>query len=307
MIDAVRSGSSGAASWNMILRAAPAHIRRRKRLTRLTVLGVACSLMGALLLLMPALTLCAQMPRTPQAVDSGTIMEDTSMFDHAAQYDARLLQEPTVALGEAPDPFTDSPQPAYESDTDYQSQLGMGDMMASIRIPKIGVDLNVGHGTGAGTLTHGAGHVYGTTLPVGDPGNSVIAAHRGLGVSLLFYRLGELGVGDMVYTQAGARSVAWRVMRVLRVDPGSMQEREALQGDGSHTLLTLYTCDPPGLNTRRLLVVCERVPWVDAVSVPGQVDWGQGVLAGGLAGVLALGFLLVSVRAGVPMRHARRR
>jgi sortase A len=263
--------------------------------------------MGALLLLMPALILCAQMPRTPQAAGVESLAQDTDMFDRASAYDNRLLQDPTIATGEAPDPFTDSPQPAYESDTDYQSQLGMGDSMASIRIPKIGVDLNIGHGTGAGTLTHGAGHVYGTTLPVGDPGNSVIAAHRGLGVSLLFYRLGELGVGDMVYTQAGARSVAWRVVRILRVDPGSMQEHEALQADASHTLLTLYTCDPPGLNTRRLLVVCERVPWVDAVSVPGQVDWGQGVLAGGLAGVLALGFMLVSVRAGVPMRHARRR
>ena len=307
MIAAGGSGRPGAASWDRILRAAPAHMRRRKRLTRLTVLGVACSLMGALLLLMPALTLCAQMPRTPQAADVESLAQDTGMLDRASAYDKRLLQDPTIATGEAPDPFTDSPQPAYESDTDYQSQLGMGDMMASIRIPKIGVDLNIGHGTGAGTLTHGAGHVYGTTLPVGDPGNSVIAAHRGLGVSLLFYRLGELGVGDMVYTQAGARSVAWRVVRILRVDPGSMQEHEALQADASHTLLTLYTCDPPGLNTRRLLVVCERVPWVDAVSVPGQVDWGQGVLAGGLAGVLALGFLLVSVRAGVPMRHARRR
>lgn len=307
MTDAVRSGKPGAASWDRILRAAPAHMRRRKRLTRLTVLGVACSLMGALLLLMPALTLCAQMPRTPQAAGVESLAQDTGMLDRASAYDNRLLQDPTIATGEAPDPFTDSPQPAYESDTDYQSQLGMGDTMASIRIPKIGVDLNIGHGTGAGTLTHGAGHVYGTTLPVGDPGNSVIAAHRGLGVSLLFYRLGELGVGDMVYTQAGARSVAWRVVRILRVDPGSMQEHEALQADASHTLLTLYTCDPPGLNTRRLLVVCERVPYVDAVSVPGQVDWGQGVLAGGLAGVLALGFLLVSVRAGVPMRHARRR
>ena len=76
---------------------------------------------------------------------------------------------------------------------------------------------------------------------------------------MLFYRVGELGRGDMIYTDAGGRTVAWRVDRRYTVDPGSKAERRALRADGGHPLLPLSTCDPPGLNTRRLLVRAHRV------------------------------------------------
>ena len=55
---------------------------------------------------------------------------------------------------------------------------------------------------------------------------------------LLFYRVGEPGRDDMIYTDAGGRAVAWRVDRHYTVDSGSKAERRALRGDGAHTLLT---------------------------------------------------------------------
>lgn len=97
---------------------------------------------------------------------------------------------------------------------------------------------------------------------------------------LLFYRVGEPGRDDMIYTDAGGRTVAWRVDRRYTVDPGSKAEWRALEADGDHTLLTLYTCDPPGLNTRRLIVRAHRVPYDDAartaerqVDVKGMASW----------------------------------
>lgn len=42
-----------------------------------------------------------------------------------------------------------------------------GGVMGSVTIPKIGVDLPIYHGTSESTLELGAGHLYGSSLPVG--------------------------------------------------------------------------------------------------------------------------------------------
>ncbi|MFR0564813.1 sortase [Bifidobacterium porcinum] len=290
-------------AWSNIM-AGP--VKRTRLAGRMTLIGVILTLVGALCISSPFLLLVAYRPHV-SASTSVTSNENTAQLRAAAKWDKNLLHTPQLAVGQASDPFSTSSQPAYMTDTAYQGLLGSGDMMATISIPKIGVNLNVGHGTGSGTLATGAGHVYGTTLPVGDPGNSVIAGHRGLGLSLLFYRLGELQSGDMVYTRAAGRTVAWQVTRITRVTPGTAKERALLKADGKHTLLTLYTCDPPGLNTRRLVITCKRVPYVDPVSVPGQVDWRHAGLMGGVTAVAAAIFYPLFRPVGFPVRHARRR
>lgn len=269
--------------------------------------GVVLMTVGSLLLSSPLLAMLwfTYDPGTHVAATDG---EDGTMLAKAASYDRKLLKTPNVATGEASDPFGDENTPAWQSDTDYLAQLGEGDAMARIRIPKISVDLPIGHGTAAGTLEQGAGHIYGTTLPVGDPGNTVIAAHRGLDVRLLFYRVGELGRGDMIYTQAGGRTVAWRVDRRLTVQPGSARERRMLEADGSKTVLTLYTCDPPGLNTRRLLIQAHRVPYDDASKAQaGQTDVRGGLAYLGAATAVTLLFMIALHPTYPVMRHSSRR
>ena len=294
--------SFSVAPWADIIRGPAA---RARLAGRLTVVGVLLTVLGALCLSAPLIMLLAQTPvwSPVRAAPS----EDTAQLEAAARWDRALLDTPQLAVGNAADPFDPSGQPAYATDTAYQALLGTGDPMARIRIPKLGLSLDIGHGTGAGTLETGAGHVYGTTLPVGDPGNSVIAGHRGLGLSLLFYRLGELGDGDLVYTQAAGRTIAWRVTAIHRVDPGSAAERRLLAADGRRTLLTLYTCDPPGLNTRRLVITCRRVPYVETVSVPGQTDWSRPALAAAGTALAATVVYLVFHPVSCAVRHARRR
>lgn len=290
-------------SWNAILAGPAAHRRRVAR--GWTTGGVILMVVGALLLSSPllAMLVITYDPGT-QVVSSGG--QDTAMLARAARYDEKLLSDGgSAAVGEAANPFSGTDEPAWKSDRDYLGQLGAGDAMARIRIPGIGIDLPIGHGTSAGTLEQGAGHIHGTTLPVGDPGNSVVAAHRGLDVRLLFYRVGELKKGDMVYTDAGGRTVAWQVDRLWTVDPGSKAERRALRGDGAHTLLTLYTCDPPGLNTRRLIVRAHRVPYDDdARAAERQVDVKGILLPFAVLTVLTL-LLMAALHPTVPiMRHA---
>lgn len=229
----------------------------QSRIRRLIATGLSLVATGAALIATPmALGLMgnAWLVRTvPSPVDV-----DERMLQAAAAYDRRLLDDGNAAIGEAgTDPFThggEANAPAYASDADYQSQLGDDDAMARILIPSISVDLPIGHGASPTLLETQAGHVYGTTLPVGDEGNSVIAAHRGLGLRMLFRRLGELGPGDMVYTKAAGAMVSWRVESSWTVNPDSPEERHAVAMERGTRWLTLYTCDPPGLNTRRLIV-----------------------------------------------------
>ena len=70
-------------------------------------------------------------------------------------------------------------------------------IMGYITIPRIGVELPVYHGTSDGVLQVAAGHLEGSSLPVGGAGtHAVISAHRGLPSAKLFTNLDQLEVGD---------------------------------------------------------------------------------------------------------------
>lgn len=247
--------------------------------------GVAMLLLGGGLLMMPLADALATRPAAANLHEP----RQSAQLERAHTYNQRLLDQPNLSVGEAPDPFVPgSTRPAHADDDDYQSQLGSGDDMAALRIPRIGVNLRVAHGTAAASLEQGAGHVYGTSLPVGDEGVSVIAAHRGLGLRLLLYRLDELSEGDVIYTAAAGDTFAWSVERVRRVLPGSDEERELIEQRRGVRRLVLYTCDPPGLNTQRLIVVARSVPRRQASATPRQSDpWRLWALAAGVPALIA--------------------
>ncbi|MBT1162750.1 sortase [Bifidobacterium sp. SO1] len=273
---------------------------------RLSTTGLILVILGTLLLSWPtALMLMDKPTRVSRTAENTVSQNDQTQLERAAEYDRNILTDGQVVMGEAVDPFSGNEQPAYDSDSEYQRQLGTGANMAVIRIPSISVNMAIGHGTGETTLETQAGHVYGTTLPVGDPGNSVIAAHRGLGLRYLFYRLGELDLGSMIYTDAAGKTVAWQVDKISRVEPGSDAENKAIQADPHHTYLTLYTCDPPGLNTRRLIIRAHRIPYHDVQWVETAMADPKKILyySTGVALAMMTVMLIFSPRRPV-MRHA---
>ena len=81
----------------------------------------------------------------------------------------------------------------------YQTLLnptGNG-IMGYIEIDEIGVKLPIYHGTDESVLQVGAGHVEGTSLPIGGLGtHSAISGHRGLPSAMLFTDLDQLKIGD---------------------------------------------------------------------------------------------------------------
>lgn len=150
----------------------------------------------------------------------------------------------------------------YSSKTDYDDQylklpVEENEQICTLIIPKINVNLPVGHGTSDELLQTMAGHLYGTSLPVG--GNSthaVIAAHSGLRTSELFSRLDELEIGDEINVRILGEQYTYKVNQIKIVLPDECDQYLQIVPDKD--LITLYTCTPYGINTHRLLVQAER-------------------------------------------------
>ena len=155
---------------------------------------------------------------------------------------------------------------------DYAKQLdGPMGIMGIVKIPKIGVKLPIYHGSSQEVLAYGAGHLYGTDLPVGGKTrHAVVTAHTGLPNATMFDDLVELKKGDYFYFDVQGETLRYKVFRISVVDPHDIR---LLQREKGRDLATLLTCTPYGVNTQRLLVTGYRV-LPDPVSSPGdKLQW----------------------------------
>ena len=160
-------------------------------------------------------------------------------------------------------------------------------------------------------LAVGAGHLYGTSLPVGGTGShTVVTGHRGLVKSLMFTRLDELHDGDFMYIKVMDETLGYEVDRISVIEPDDVSRLKIVPGEDR---LTLMTCTPYGINTHRLLVSGHRVaiplPAPDPADVRDERATELGALA--MTIVCTMGGMLLCcmvVRSMRPrhriMRHA---
>lgn len=131
--------------------------------------------------------------------------------------------------------------------------------MARIEIPKINVDLPIYHGVSESVLSKGVGHLRSGSLPVGgESTHAALSGHRGLPSSKLFTRLDELEKGDLFYIDVLGRTLAYRICDIQTTDP---QDTDLLEIQEGRDLVTLITCTPYGINTKRLLITGERAAY----------------------------------------------
>ena len=185
---------------------------------------------------------------------------------------------------------------ASSTDAEYQSLLDSGGgVMGTIRIPKISVRLPIYHGTSESALASGAGHLYGSSLPVGGKStHAVLTGHRGLVEAAMFTRLDEMRVGDYFYIEVMGRTLGYQVDRITVIEPNDTSQLKIVPGEDR---VTLMTCTPYGVNTHRLLVSATRSAIPD--EIPAENDAVKdartiGVIAG--VATLVLGTLLVWLR-----------
>ncbi len=155
---------------------------------------------------------------------------------------------------------------------DYLGRLAVTDVMARVRVPSIGVDLPVYHGTSEEVLARGVGHLYGTALPVGGVGlHSVLTSHTGLSNATLLDHLVDATEGDLVFVDVAGETLAYQVDRITIVTPNQIDD---LKPVADADLLTLFTCTPYAVNSHRLLVRAHRVPFEPAAMPDGQATAG---------------------------------
>ena len=134
-------------------------------------------------------------------------------------------------------------------------------LMGSIEIPKIQARIAIYHGISDDVLEKGAGHVEGTSLPVGGKStHAVLAAHRGLPSAKLFTDLDQVEIGDIFFLHILGKTLAYKVDQIKTVLPSETEDLDIIKGEDHVTLLT---CTPYGVNTHRLLVRGTRTKYVE--------------------------------------------
>ena len=131
------------------------------------------------------------------------------------------------------------------------------DIMGSLEIPKIQVELPIYHGTTDEVLSNGIGHLEGTSLPIGGENtHSVLTGHRGLPSSKLLVRLDEMKNGDLFFIHTYKEVMAYKVEEIMVVKP---EDTAFMEIKAEKDLVSLVTCTPFGINSHRLVVTGRRV------------------------------------------------
>ena len=178
-------------------------------------------------------------------------------------------------------------------------------IMGYITIPKISVELPIYHSTDEGVLQVAAGHLEGSSLPVGGAGtHAVISAHRGLPSAKLFTNLDELEVGDRFTITVLNRVLTYEVDQISIVLPTEIDQLLPTEG---MDYVTLMTCTPYGINTHRLLVRGKRVETTESqkhIRVAADAFRIEPII---VAPILAIPMLLAALVGVLVAPHLRKR
>lgn len=269
----------------------------------LTIAPPILLLAGILVLLYPVFATQYNNARQERIASEFSAVAENAGPDAVAE-NLRRADEYNLKASESPilDPWLDAQRPGTAQYQDYLSQLNLNDVMATIKIPSIDVNLPIYHGTDTATLDKGVGHLFGTALPVGgESTHTVLTGHTGLGNATMFDQLTSVKMGDYFYIETAGRHLKYQVTDIRVVLP---HETESLNKVEGKDLATLITCTPYGVNTHRLLVTGERVPMdeeavaAEAAQVKGSVmkPWMIAVLASVAVILLVAGILWLRSR-----------
>jgi len=269
-------------------------VNAKRRNTKTSLIGfVLIFLVGAGILLYPTIsfwfadyTHIISYQSYERSVVNLTTEEKEVLWDEALYYNERLVNSVVE------DPFAnlDNIDPFGE----YYQTLDTGDgVMGYIRIPTIHVLLPMYHGVSEEVLDKGVGHIQATALPIGGKGtHAVLTGHTGLGHAKMFNDLAELKNGDTFYLEILEETFAYEITSIEVVLPDDVSSLHREEGQDK---VTLVTCTPYGVNSHRLLVTGERVPYTEE-SVQNQREdkaafpwWIVFVVLGMITLVLVIG------------------
>ena len=189
------------------------------------------------------------------------IEEKQEEIDYQSEWDRAHAFNQALLPSILPDSFAIAAA-SDEPDAEYMACLNLaGDgTMGYVEIPKIDIKIPIYHTVSDEVLQMAAGHLEGSSLPVGGSDtHTVISAHRGLPSAALFTDLDRLEAGDHFLFYILDEILCYEVDQITIVEP---EETEALAVEPGKDFATLLTCTPYGVNSHRMLVRGHRVAYV---------------------------------------------
>lgn len=202
-------------------------------------------------------------------------------FNHAVAFNA------DIPPGGLRDPFTEAVASEEHrrllTDQFHILKTRESEVIGRIRFDQVGIDLPIYHGTENDVISKGAGHLDGSSLPIGGPStHAILTAHSGLPNARLFTPLHDATLGDVFWVETLGERRWYKVENIVIVEGYDLSELAVVEG---HDHVTLFTCTPVGVNSHRLLVRGERIdtPREDVEAVindvfPGFPWWGLWLL-----------------------------
>ena len=271
----------------------------RKNLS--TIILILIFLVGLSVMLYPSVSDAVNRKHQSRAVASyAEEVEQLSDADYQTYFDAADAYN--RQLNTTPNAFY---KPDLVSGYAHMLDISGTGIMGYITIPKISVELPIYHGTDEGVLQVAAGHLEGSSLPVGGAGtHAVISAHRGLPSAKLFTNLDELEVGDRFTITVLNRVLTYEVDQISIVLPTEIDQLLPTEG---MDYVTLMTCTPYGINTHRLLVRGKRVETTESqkhIRVAADAFRIEPII---VAPILAIPMLLAALVGVLVAPHLRKR
>lgn len=135
------------------------------------------------------------------------------------------------------------------------------DVLGKISVPAIDIkDMPFFDGATDDVLDRGLGHLEFTSIPIGGSSTrAVITGHSGVVNQKLFSDINHLKKGDVFFIDVLNKHLMYKVWKITEVYPDETDKIKINQGKD---LVTLLTCTPPGINTKRLLVTGKRAQYV---------------------------------------------
>ena len=172
-----------------------------------------------------------------------TFQEQQLLEDWESSTEGSLIQQSYQQLDNV---FDEKKRPKYVSDSS-NSKPGI---LGKLTINQIDLTIPIMEGVSPQNLKVAAGHLEGT-VPIGNPGNAAIAAHRSYTYGKQFNRLPEVKTGDHIQIETSHKKLTYKITEKLLVKPTDLS---VLQSKRKVSTLTLITCHPMKNPTHRYIV-----------------------------------------------------
>jgi len=291
----------------------------RRFLTAIAVLALICSVGAVVYPLVSDAVYRQRQEEIVLAVKGAAESADTEQFlkerKAAEEYNRSLL----MGTADAGDRVAGDRE-LYEQLMNLNGDRVAGDgVMGVLEIPCIGVSLPIYHGTETEALERGAGHIFGSSLPVGGEGtHAALSGHSGMQSTRMLSDLELMQTGDLFYLYVLGEKLTYRVDQIKTVLPHETGDLNIIP---SKDYLTVITCTPFSVNTHRLLVRGERIIASEETQIESlhsvrheenptvrTSEWARQYIYGLLLGVLAAFVLFAAfVALRFLIRHHRKR